>query len=63
MKIGDVVRYRRGGDEWIGIIMDIYSSRIFQAMDDISITLVDVAMPEGLYTYKDWKLEVISESR
>lgn len=59
MKTGDMVRYRRGKDEWVGIVVRIWTADY----SDSTITLVDVAMEEGIHTYKSWKLEIINESR
>ena len=60
MREGDLVRYRRGKLEWIGVVLKIFRSEIF---NKDTIRLVEVAMKCGVYTYKDWKLEVINESR
>tara|TARA_Y100000593_G_scaffold86526_1_gene165410 strand:- start:1146 stop:1328 length:183 start_codon:yes stop_codon:yes gene_type:complete len=60
MKIGDLVRYRRGKQEWIGVVLKTFQTRIFKKDN---VKLVEVAMKCGVYTYKDWKLEVINESR
>ncbi len=56
MKTGDMVRYRRGKDEWVGIVVRIWTADY----SDSTITLVDVAMEEGIHAYKSWKLEIIN---
>ncbi len=59
MKVGDAVRYSRGNQQWVGIVTKIYSGGTIGASREI--LLVDVVMEDGVFTYKDWKLEVISE--
>ena len=58
MQVGDLVRYRRGSDEWVGVVMQIWTERPFGGDP---IQLVNVVIDESVQTYKYWKLEVIHE--
>ncbi len=61
MNVGDLVLYRRGCNEWTGVVLK--TSVVDVCIEGKEIVLVYVMMRDGIYTYKNWKLEVLSESR
>ena len=61
MKVGDLVRYRRGELAWIGVVVRVHHVSRSNVRRDIR--LIDAMMDDGVHTYKHWKLEVISECR